>query len=182
MELPILLNGRVRLRPFHQDDAPRVATLANDERIASTLLVLPFPYYLEHATSWIARHEDDYAANRELNLAITIAATGELVGSIGMGFEPLHNRVLLGYWVGHEFWGQGFATSAAKAMTKFALDEKGINRVWAYHFVGNDASGKVLMNAGMRREGVIRGMVRKADRYIDCVMYGLVRGDPLPPP
>lgn len=164
------------LRPFALSDAPRVAELANDEQLTSTLLVVPFPYHESHALAWIEGHEQRLEERRSLDLAMTVH--GELVGSIGVELDQRHRRAALGYWVGRSFWGRGFATTAARAMIRYCFETLGTVRVSAYHFVGNEASGRVLEKAGMLREGTMRGLVRKGDRQLDCVMYAVVRDEP----
>jgi RimJ/RimL family protein N-acetyltransferase len=52
------------------------------------------------------------------------------------------------------YWGRGYATEAARAIVDFAFGELGLNRVFAYHFTSNPASGRVLQNIGMRLEGL----------------------------
>ncbi|MCK4349435.1 MAG: GNAT family N-acetyltransferase [Candidatus Krumholzibacteria bacterium] len=49
--------------------------------------------------------------------------------------------------------------------------------VYAHHFTRNSASGKVLENIGMRREGVLRQHVKKWGRFEDIIVYGILRED-----
>jgi RimJ/RimL family protein N-acetyltransferase len=51
----------------------------------------------------------------------------------------------------------------------------GLHRIHASHFARNPASGRVMIKAGMRREGVARAHVRRFDRFEDLVQYGILR-------
>ena len=81
----------------------------------------------------------------------------------------------MGYWIGTPYWGCGFATEATAAVVRYGFEELQLNRVHAAHFALNPASGRVLEKLGMRREGCRRQHVLKWDRYVDLVLYGLLR-------
>ncbi len=56
--------------------------------------------------------------------------------------------------------GRGVATSAVEAMTSFAFDVLGLERLELLHAVPNVASCRVAMKAGYELEGVARGGYR----------------------
>jgi RimJ/RimL family protein N-acetyltransferase len=176
-ELPVITTPRVRLRPFTAADAPTVERLAGAREVADTTARIPHPYPEGAAAAWIATHAEAWATRRELALAITLAEGGELVGSIGLVFSPEHEKAELGYWIGLPFWGKGFASAAAGALVGFAFSRLGLNRVEAHHMARNPASGRVLLKAGLCREGVSLGAMRKNDRFEDVVFYGARRSD-----
>jgi RimJ/RimL family protein N-acetyltransferase len=86
-----------------------------------------------------------------------------------------HRRAELGYWIGRPFWGRGYATEAARAMLDFGFGSMGLNRIFAHHMRDNPASGRVLANIGMTREGVLSQHILKWDQFRDVVLYGLTR-------
>jgi RimJ/RimL family protein N-acetyltransferase len=83
----------------------------------------------------------------------------------------------MGFWVGVDSWGQGYATEAATALLHFAFEELALNRVFACHMVRNPASGRVLKKIGMRREGLLRQRVRKWDVFEDIAILAILRQD-----
>jgi RimJ/RimL family protein N-acetyltransferase len=111
------------------------------------------------------------------HFAITLRESGELVGAIGIDVEERHARAELGYWIGVPYWGRGYATEAATAVVAHAFDDLGLNRVYAYHFTTNPASGRVLQKIGMRHEGTRRAHTRKGDAYLDSDAYAILRED-----
>ena len=57
----------------------------------------------------------------------------------------------------------------------YAFEVLGLQRIHAFHFSGNTASGRVMQKLGMTREGCLRQHVKKWGAYHDLVCYGLTR-------
>lgn len=169
---PELRTARLVLRPFTFDDAERVAQLANDERVARTSM-LPHPYGVQDARAWIATHALALERGEQVNYAVTLH--GEVIGSMGLRVQGRHARAEIGYWIGHAFWGKGYASEAARALVRHAFEGMGLKRVYGFHFGGNDASGRVMENAGLKREGVLIGHFRKDGEARDDVAFGITR-------
>jgi len=157
-----------------------VRRLAGDRLIAETTLNIPHPYPRGAAEAWIGRHRDEWERANALNLALERREDGVLLGAIGLRVEPDHARGEVGYWIGVPYWGQGFATEATRALIDYAFDRLGLNRVYAYHFTGNPASGRVMEKAGMRLEGELREHQRKWGEFRDSRLYGILRRDRSP--
>jgi [ribosomal protein S5]-alanine N-acetyltransferase len=62
----------------------------------------------------------------------------------------------LGYVLARPYWGQGYMTEAVNTLVGWALKQPEIHRVWAVCDVDNVGSARVMENAGMKREGVLR--------------------------
>lgn len=172
---PWIETPRLRLRPFAPADAPDVRRLAGVREVAGTTARIPHPYPEGAAEAWIATHAAEWAARRQLVLAITPQATGELAGAVGLLLRPEHASAELGYWLGVPYWGHGFATEAARALVDFGFRRLELHRVEAHHFARNRASGRVLLKAGLHREGASPEAFRKDGRFEDVVFYGLLR-------
>jgi RimJ/RimL family protein N-acetyltransferase len=90
--LPTLHTQRLILRPFRPQDAAAVQRMAGHPDIASTTANIPHPYADGVAEAWIATHADRFARDESAILAITLASTGELMGSIGLEIRREHAR------------------------------------------------------------------------------------------
>lgn len=174
---PTLQTPRLTLRPFQLKDAAVVSRLAGDRDIASTTILIPHPYTVKDAQDWLSNHQLAFDSGQSLDLAICLRDSGELAGAIGLVFQPKHDRAEVGYWVGKPFWGRGYATEAAAAITGYAFESLRYNRVSAYHFTRNPASGRVLVKVGMRHEGTWRAHMKKWGVYEDCEVYGILRSE-----
>ena len=62
------------------------------------------------------------------------------------------SEVEVGYTLGREYWGQGYATEAAGAVRDYALGELGAGRLIALIIHGNTASENVARKLGLRYE------------------------------
>jgi RimJ/RimL family protein N-acetyltransferase len=174
MPRPTLTTERLVLRPFVLADAPAVQRLAGDREIAANTLLIPHPYPEGAAEEWIKGH-DEQSTNQIF--AISLRGVGEAIGAIGLHVERKHERAEIGYWLGVPYWGHGYTTEAARAVVGYAFAEGGINRVFAYHFRCNPASGRVLLKLGMQPEGTMRQHIVKWGERVDVDYYGIIRED-----
>jgi [ribosomal protein S5]-alanine N-acetyltransferase len=176
VQCPSIPTARLLLRALDLSDAPRIAELAGDREIASTTLLIPHPYTLADAERWLSAQQAQTASPDHLNWGVCLRE-GPLIGAIGLVLKREHDRAEMGYWIGKEWWGHGYATEAARAVVGFAFERLRLNRVCAYHYARNPASGRVLEKVGMLPEGVQRGHIKKWGAYEDCVQYGVLKSD-----
>ena len=162
--LTVLETERLVLRPPRPDDAEALAHLINDRRIAINTARIPLPYNLADAQQFIA------AVNRQDGeVAFLITFDDVLIG--GCGVAQSDSGPELGYWVGVPFWGQGFATEAARAVIDHAFGCLGHEVLEAGARVSNPASRRVLEKCGFQWTGVRLARVRAinsaapADRF-----------------
>ena len=175
-EIPTLLTDRLMLRPFSLADVPAIVALAGDWDIAFNTLSIPHPYNEEHAVQWIRQQTQQWEQKQAVNFAIA-HPDNTLCGSIGLGIVPSFNLAELGYWVGKPYWGNGYATEAAKAVINFGFGKLFLHRIQATHFGNNPASGKVMQKIGMAYEGCRRQHTLKWGKYRDIWLYGILRED-----
>jgi RimJ/RimL family protein N-acetyltransferase len=175
---PTLRTARLLLGTFDLEDAPELQRLAGAREIADTTLSIPHPYELDHALAWIGQQRREAVRGRATNFAIRLLPQSQLIGSVGLrDIDPEHLQAELGFWIGREWWGQGYAREAAAELIRFGFDSLGLNRIYAHHMSRNPAAGRVLLAAGMQREGLLRQRVRKWGVYEDVVLYGIIRDD-----
>lgn len=168
---------RLRLRWLFLEDAAALAKLAGRREIADTTISIPHPYSEEQARQWIAARSTE-SRSKELALAITRKEDGALVGAISLrDIDIEHSQAEIGFWIGVEWWGQGYATEAVRAVLSLVFNILELNRVCAHHMVRNSASGRVLQKVGMQCEGLLRERVRKWGRFEDVVLCSILRAD-----
>lgn len=166
---------RLILREFVPGDWPAVLAYQSD------------PRYLRYY-SWADRSEQearefvqrfvswqDEVPRIRFQLAITLAASGELIGNCGIRqSEPGATQAELGYELAPWHWGQGYAGEATRAMLVFAFQELGLHRVWGECVAENAASRRVMERLGMRQEGRLREARRMKGRWWDILIYGIL--------
>jgi RimJ/RimL family protein N-acetyltransferase len=176
--LPTLSHSRspVVLRPLDPADAPAVALLAGDARIAATTIHVPHPYPPGAAETWIASHAAALESRVALTLGVTLAGSGEVVGAVALGAISRANRhAELSYWIGVPYWGRGLATEAAQLMVSHGFDALELQRIHGACFRGNEASKRVLSKVGMTYEGTLREHIVRNGVAHDLEKYGLLR-------
>ncbi len=174
-DLPTILTPRLRLRAYRDADLPRVAELADTPEVYSYTLRIPSPYRLEHAQQFMQIQRSAWAKGDGLILAIARRDTDEVMGAIGLEIKRPMDRAELGFWLGVPYWNQGYTTEAAGALLAYGFEHLSLNRIFAGHFVGNDASGRVQQKLGMKYEGVLRQALKKDGTYRDDVIYAVLR-------
>jgi [ribosomal protein S5]-alanine N-acetyltransferase len=176
--VPTLRTTRLILGCFRLEDAAELQRLAGAREIADTTLRIPHPYRLDDALTWI-EHQNRHPVVAEIaNFALRLAPTGQLIGCVGLrDIDVQHRQAELGFWVGVDFWGRGYAREAAQAVIRFGFETLDLNRIYAHHMTRNPASGRVLQAVGMQREGVLRQRVQKWGIYEDVVLYAVLRDE-----
>jgi len=158
------------------EDAPTVQRLAGAREIADTTLNIPYPYADGVAEQWISGHRAGYEQGSKVPLAITLACSGAVVGAISLAsIDKQHERAVIGYWIGKEYWNAGYCTEAAREMLRFGFERLGLNRIISHHLTRNPASGRVMRKIGMEHEGTLRQHVKKWDAFEDLECYGILK-------
>ncbi len=132
------------------------------------------------AETWLAR----YVAGAEDGSCAGFAAyapSGELVGvGVAPTIDAAARELELGYVIVPAARGRGHAGALLCALTRWALDELGAERIVLHIDVANAASIRVAERAGYTREGVMRSAHVKQGLRADTVLFSLLPGDPLP--
>ncbi|MEM7784594.1 MAG: GNAT family N-acetyltransferase [Planctomycetota bacterium] len=87
-----------------------------------------------------------------------LKTTRELIGANLMKFLPdadgqFTPDVEIGWHLGRDFWGRGYATEGAHAMVRIAFEQIGLKTLWAVTKTENLASQRVAKRIGMSHRG-----------------------------
>ncbi|HEY9091306.1 GNAT family N-acetyltransferase [Parasphingorhabdus sp.] len=140
---------RLLLRPGWPEDTDALYHAINDEAIVRNLASVPWPYSRQDAEEFLSQ-SGDIKTPRWLIYRRTVG-TPCLIGTCGLDWTP-DDSVELGYWIGRDHWGLGYATEAGRAVLETAK-ALGHREIIASHFIDNPASGNVLTKLGFRRTG-----------------------------
>jgi RimJ/RimL family protein N-acetyltransferase len=166
----VLETRRLVLRQPTLADVKVIARLANDPRIAEHVRQVPHPYLPDHAIAFISG-----AAGRGRDMAFLIEHAGTPIGMAGLE-QRAETEFELGFWLGTEHWGKGFATEAARAVIDHAFDGGDAKLLVAGARVVNTASRHVLEKCGFQWTGVElhRFLALGCSSPVDC--FRLERG------
>ncbi len=154
---PLFLTRRLALRAPTFRDAPRIASLLEDGKVAQTLARVPQPYTLQDAERFVYWSATEAATGFATFLGLE--ARGEGAGLIGLiSLERAENNPdpVLGYWLGAPYWGRGFMSEAVEAMIAFAKTGLRARRLKSGYFKDNTASARIQEKCGFAVVGESR--------------------------
>ncbi len=144
----ILKTHNLVLRPWMEDDAECLYHFAKNPNVGP-----------------IAGWPPHESVEDSLNIIKTIFSKKETyaivyddipVGCVGLLFHPDTNHwwgegaAEIGYWVGEQYQGRGYATEACEKLIKRAFDQLGVEEIYATYKKENSASKRVLEKLGFR--------------------------------
>jgi [ribosomal protein S5]-alanine N-acetyltransferase len=171
---PTLETKRLRLRAITKDDETAIFDYSHDpdvgphagwnphESITETRTIMK-TIFLNQPTVW----------------GITLMETDTIIGSIGLLPDPKRENdqvLMLGYALGHSYWGNGFMTELAERVIAYGFEELNLEAIAAYHFPFNEASRRVIEKCGFVYEGTLAQAERRYDGIVlDTVCHLLTR-------
>ena len=142
----IIKTPNLTLRPWQEDDAGCLYHFAKNPKIGPIAGWPPhesIEMSLEIIRTVFAKRET-YA----------IVRNGIPIGCVGLLFHPDTNHwwgegtAELGYWVAEEYWGNGYAAEASRAVIARAFEDLNVNEIYASYRYENRQSGRVLEKLG----------------------------------
>jgi len=170
-----LATARLALRPLGLADAPAVFRYASDP-LATRFMVFATQREVAQAEAFAQRCVRCWQDGSAFPWAIVESAGGDVVGAIELRLRP--PKADFGYILCRAFWGQGFASEAARAIVDWAIAQPAIFRVWATCHPDNAASARVLEKCGLRREGRLAAWEPRpniGEPAGDSIVYALTR-------
>lgn len=180
--VPTLRSARLLLRSVTLADEPAVREMCSDHDSARGTCSIPHPYPEDAAKAWILKMAEGLEKGDRFAWVITMAKTGDFLGTTMLEIDKGNMRAEIGYVISKAHRGKGYASEAAACVVNWGLNSLGLQRVFGLCFGWNDASARVMENAGMSREGVHRRHILKWGRFEDAVHFGALKGEWTPPP
>ncbi|AHB49547.1 GCN5 family acetyltransferase [Hyphomicrobium nitrativorans NL23] len=131
---------RLVLRALVPGDAREMALYAGDWDVARMTARIPYPYSEALAEQWM----DSLEPGEDVRV---ITLGGELIGAVGYMPQP-DGTAEIGYWIGKPWWGNGYATEAARALVRYCFGKGGYAQLTCAHFVDNPGSARVIRKLG----------------------------------
>ncbi|WP_161972409.1 GNAT family N-acetyltransferase [Glaciihabitans arcticus] len=141
--------GELLLDSPTRDDVEAITGYCS-EPLFERFMTTPWPYTRAHAERFVDRIvPDGWASGRELTWAIREGDGGPLLGAICLR-DRGPEAADLGFWLGAPHRGRGLMKAAVTAVSRWALDLGGWQRVLWETQLGNVASASVARAAGFR--------------------------------
>lgn len=140
---------RLWLRWPRLADVSAIVRLAGEKVVADMTARIPHPYTPQDAERFVFHARQSNADGNGLQLAITLKGKPSApIGMAGISPHPETGQPQLGYWIGTPFWGQGYATEAARAIIDAYFSYAGPAELHAEARVINPASRRVIEKCG----------------------------------
>lgn len=169
----LLETERLRLRLFQPDDLDEYHRVIYGD--AEVMIYMPggVPRSLER-TKVVLDFSIDHAQRHGYTLwAVVNKMDNIFLGHCGLvHLQDSPEEVELAYAFGKDYWGQGYASEAARAALRYGFEIAGLPYILALAVPENIASQRVMQKAGMNHQGITR-------RYYNTnlVLYRLDRAE-----
>jgi ribosomal-protein-alanine N-acetyltransferase len=168
-----LTGDGVRLRDLTVEDFDDFFAIVGDDRVTSWMA-------FDSHTPESGRTMLDSILERsgredrpDYMLAVTRLDDDHVIGFIRLA-PGVHQGAKLGYAIGADHWGRGYATDASRTILKFAFGDLGLHRVSAAIGPENLASVAVVKRLGFSYEGRLRDHVFTNNAWRDSLLYSLL--------
>ncbi|MBQ4590423.1 MAG: GNAT family N-acetyltransferase [Clostridia bacterium] len=172
---PKIETERLILRRYQESDLDAIYEIITDERLSK---YIKFPNLtreeeLECIRKWICEADE----SKYEKWVIEIKATGEVAGNIDVNtVVKKHNYCNVGYTIRYNYWGNGYAAEALKAVSDHLLNNSGYYLVECSCNELNVQSYRVMEKAGFKKDGYIANRrLNKDGTYSGVVYYSKTR-------
>ena len=173
MNVPELRTERLVMRGFREEDLDALAEMSADSEVTRWV---GDPDGLSREETW--RRMAYFIGHWELRglgqWALIEQETGELVGRAGLLYPEAWPGLEVGWLVGRQHWGRGFAPEAGRASLGWARDALGADHVISLIEPHNDRSARVAEKLGMK----VEGRTRIVNGEFDVRIFGTDLGSP----
>jgi RimJ/RimL family protein N-acetyltransferase len=161
------------LRPWKPTDAPVFLAAYQDEEIRRWHTRRPRAE--ADVQEWFETYRQDWDSEKGGHWAIT-QDNGEILGRIATrGWDFDDGIAGVAYWVLPQARGAGVATRAVEALSAWALNEVGFQRMYLDHSTRNHASCRVATKSGYLLEGTKRSAALHDDGRHDMHLHARIR-------
>ncbi len=143
---------RLHLRLPITQDAEIISKLANNINIASMVATVKHPYTLSDAEQWLKQTSDNHDNLLHITFIISLVHNKAVIGTCGASHMK-QQTYGLGYWIGEDYWNNGYATEAVTALRDFLIKKREAKFLGAWYANENIASKRVLEKSGFKYRG-----------------------------
>ncbi len=176
-QFPELSTERLILRKMTRRDAKSLFQFWSDHEVTKYMNMSSFKNMEQ--TLYMIDFLNNLFKNKEgIRWGIVRKEDNALIGTCGFNtWIKRSSRGEIGYELGREYWGKGYATEALKEVLKFGFEETRLNRAEAFVVPEASRSIRVLEKLGFKKEGTLREYGYWNDRYWNEHIYSLLRKD-----
>jgi ribosomal-protein-alanine N-acetyltransferase len=163
-------------------DVADIVQNANDLTVLRYTAHIPFPYHTKDAKDFIkrCRKREKQKPVTDIALVIENLSQRKVIGCAGfIRIDSYTGKADIGYWIGKDYWRQGFGYETVGALIQYAFTKLKLQRLEAAVYRENRASQALVRKLGFRKEGMRRRASRSlaSGKLHDVLIYGLLKPD-----
>ena len=170
----IIKTKNFTLRPYRKGDEKSLQENFSSKDVYRYTCRIPHPYTIKDARKFIKNYLNKYNKKGSDKFILAIVIDEKIVGAVGLENIKPH-MAELGYWLRKKYWNKGIMTEAVRLMTNIGFKKYKLARIYAYAFLKNTASRKVLEKNGYKLEGVMRKDTLKDGKLYDSTIYAKLK-------
>jgi RimJ/RimL family protein N-acetyltransferase len=175
---PPLSDDAISLEPLRRSLAPEFEWAAAGEPEIVRFTLIPTNPEPTFVAEWLGRYENGWLDGTRAGFAIRGAGVEAALGFAAIVALDLDNREgEIGYALPREGRGRGTATRAVSLLTRWGLDQLGLERLELRIDVRNTASERVAERCGYRRDGILRSLHVKEGLRGDVGVWSRLASD-----
>jgi len=173
---------RLIIKPYSLEDHDDLYKIYSDEKVMAFIPEGVMSYeWVKDLIKWMVEY--CYEKNTPENIikfGVSVAdkESKKVIGWCGLGSLDCNPEdVEIFYGLSSEYWGQGLATEAAKAMLQYGFEVIGLNRIIAVVKPDNIPSQKVIEKMGMKFEKILQVDDIQYSGYDGELYYALTKDE-----
>ena len=140
----------------------------NNWNISKWLIEVPYPYSIDDAKYWVKKtKQDQYSLN--------IYLKNKLIGGVSLSNQRENSKWELGYWIGEEYWGNGYAIEACENLISYFFSNTNNSIIYASHMKDNIKSKKIIINLGFKLVGSGKKFSISRNEMVEDLNYELIK-------
>jgi RimJ/RimL family protein N-acetyltransferase len=151
--MTVIETERLILRTWKDDDVDGYYRINQDLKVIE---FLRGPLTRQEVAEFIALENQQFEQLQFTLWAAEEKSTGKLIGFIGLNSPKWESHftpcVEIGWRLGSEYWGKGYATECAKAVLKYGFEIIGLKEIVSFTVPANTRSIRVMEKIGMKRD------------------------------
>lgn len=167
------LGATIQIRKFERQDIPKKVEWINNPN-NNQFLHYDIPISVCRTEKWFEMHIGD-----DTRFDAIIEVDGVPVGTIGLlSIDKKNSKAEYYIALGEEkYKGKGIAKQASEMILEYGFITLKLNRIYLLTEDENIVAQKLFERIGFVKEGLIRQDIFSHGRYVNRIMYGLLRED-----
>src|SRR5690606_26757311 len=172
---PVLNTERLTLRKMAVSDVQEVFEIRSDTEIMK-FSTRPIAQTMQYALDHIRKVNEAVDRNESINWAVTLKGQERLIGMLGfVRIQPRNYRAEVGYVLNPNYQRQCIMHEALASVLDFGFSALGLNSIMAVVDPANLPSINLLEKFHFEKEAYLKENIFFEDRFLDTMVYSLLR-------